>query len=50
MKVWILHSVTKTTMWSLQELIFTHRGLQQPFTDYRISKESTCLWILETEL
>ena len=40
----------KSIMWSLQVLIFTHRDLQQPFTAYRISKESTCLWILETEL
>ena len=33
---------TMNIMWSLQELIFTHRDLQQPFTAYRISKESTC--------
>ena len=50
MNVWILHSAIKNIMWSLQELIFTHRDLQQLFTVYRISKESTCLWILETEL
>ncbi len=42
MKVWILHSVIKNIMWSLQELIFTHRDLQQPFTAYRISKASIC--------
>ena len=50
MNVWILHSAIKNIMWSLQELIFTHRDLQQLFTVYRISKESTCLWILETGL
>ena len=33
-----------------KELIFTHRDLQQPFTAYRISKESTCLWTLEMGL
>ena len=26
------------------------QGFAEPFTAYRISKESTCLWILETEL
>ena len=50
MKAWILYSAIKSIMWSLQVLTFTHRDLQQPFTAYRISKESTCLWILETEL
>ena len=41
-EMWILHSVTKTIMWSLQVLIFTHRDLLQPFTAYRISKASIC--------
>ena len=45
-----LDSAIKNIMWSLQKLIFTHRDLQQLFTVYRISKESTCLWILETGL
>lgn len=50
MIAWTSHSAIKNIMWSLSELIFIHRDLQQLFTDYRTLKESICWLISEMEL